>query len=88
MNKLFTRGWIEFLAVFLGLGLSFNIEEWREERQIKDKLFGDYHSIKLDLENDIPYLSELFQNMKKLQKTLSNQLKYLMEISLLIIKNL
>lgn len=73
MNKLFTRGWIEFLAVFLGLALSFNIEEWREERQIRDKLFGDYQSIQLDLENDIPYLKQLSQSMKKLQKILRNQ---------------
>ena len=36
MNRMLTRGGVEFLAVFLGIGLSFNVEEWREDAQIKN----------------------------------------------------
>ena len=51
-----TRGGVEFLAVFLGIGLSFNVEEWREDAQIKNRLKSDYLNIKKDLEKDLPYL--------------------------------
>ena len=56
MNRMLTRGGVEFLAVFLGIGLSFNVEEWREDAQIKNRLKSDYLNIKKDLEKDLPYL--------------------------------
>ena len=31
MNNLLARGGIEFLAVFLGIGLSFYVEGWQTE---------------------------------------------------------
>ena len=39
MNFL-ARGAIEFLAVFLGIGLSLYVDEWREENQIRDYFIG------------------------------------------------
>ena len=39
MKNILARGGIEFLAVFLGIVLSFNVEEWREESEIKNNLF-------------------------------------------------
>ena len=59
MNKLLTRGGIEFIAVFLGIALSFNVEEWREDAQIKNRLKSDYINIKKDLEKDLPYLKRI-----------------------------
>ena len=59
MNKLLTRGGIEFVAVFLGIALSFNVEEWREDAQIKNRLRSDYINIKKDLEKDLPYLKRI-----------------------------
>ena len=56
MNRMLTRGGVEFLAVFLGIGLSFNVEEWREDAQIKNRLKSDYLNIKKDLEKDISNL--------------------------------
>ena len=50
MKNILARGGIEFLAVFLGIVLSFNVEEWREESEIKNNLFRDYVSIQKDLE--------------------------------------
>jgi hypothetical protein len=61
MKNILARGGIEFLAVFLGLGLSFNVEEWREESQIRERLKGDYQSIQNDLEKDIPYLKQIIE---------------------------
>ena len=59
MNKLLTRGGIEFIAVFLGIALSFNVEEWREDAQIRNRLKSDYENIKKDLEKDLPYLERI-----------------------------
>jgi len=59
MNKLLTRGGIEFIAVFLGIALSFNVEEWREDAQIRNRLRSDYVNIKKDLEKDLPYLERI-----------------------------
>ena len=59
MNRMLTRGGVEFLAVFLGIALSFNVEEWREDAQIKNRLKSDYINIKKDLEKDLPYLERI-----------------------------
>jgi len=60
-----TRGGIEFLAVFLGIGLSLYVDEWREENQIRERLMADYHSIQKDLEKDIPYLEQIIVGQTK-----------------------
>lgn len=65
MKNILTRGGVEFLAVFLGIGLSFNVEEWREESQIRERLKADYQSIQNDLEKDIPYLIGIIEGQKK-----------------------
>lgn len=59
MKNILARGGIEFLAVFLGIGLSLYVDEWREESQIKERLMADYQSIQNDLEKDIPYLEKI-----------------------------
>ena len=61
MRNILARGGIKFLVVFLGIGLSFNVEEWREESQIRERLKGDYYAIQQDLEKDIPYLNQIIE---------------------------
>ncbi|MDB9722875.1 hypothetical protein OAA83_02980 [Candidatus Marinimicrobia bacterium] len=65
MKNILARGGVEFLAVFLGIGLSFNVEEWREESQIRERLKADYQSIQNDLEKDIPYLIQIIEGQKE-----------------------
>ena len=36
MKNLLARGGIEFIAVFLGIGLSFYVEAWQTENEIGD----------------------------------------------------
>ena len=83
MKNILARGGIEFLAVFLGLAFSFNIEEWRQESEIKNNLFRDYVSIQKDLEKDIPYLeriisehSEAYNNSTKLLQILDEEIAF------------
>lgn len=59
MKNILARGGIEFIAVFLGIGLSLYVDEWREETQIRERLMADYQSIQNDLEKDIPYIEEI-----------------------------
>ena len=59
MKNTLLKGGIEFLAVFLGIGLSFNVEEWREDAQIINRLKSDYLNILKDLKKDLPYLERI-----------------------------
>lgn len=62
MKNLLARGGIEFLAVFLGIGFSLYVDQWREESEIKDRLLGDYEAIQNDLATDMPYLEEIIRD--------------------------
>ena len=80
MKNILARGGIEFLAVFLGLGLSFIVEEWREENQIRERLRGDYQSIQKDLEKDIPYLKQIIKNQIEVKEAGSTMIQMLDEV--------
>ena len=41
MKTILTRGGIEFLAVFLGIALSLWVDDYREERELKERLNDD-----------------------------------------------
>ena len=41
MKKVLTRGGIEFIAVFLGIALSLWVDDFREERELNDRLKDD-----------------------------------------------
>ena len=41
MKTILTRGGIEFLAVFLGIALSLWVDDFREERELKERLNDD-----------------------------------------------
>ena len=53
MNNLFTRGGIEFLAVFIGIVLSLWVDDWREERELRNRLNEDYKKIQNEIKADI-----------------------------------
>ena len=73
MKNILARGGIEFLAVFLGIALSFYMEEWQTEKdneQKKDQYLSDLVNT---LEVDI-------QQIDKLLQTLINSDKLIAEI--------
>ena len=41
MRTILARGGIEFLAVFLGIALSLWVDDFREERELKERLNDD-----------------------------------------------
>ena len=63
MKNILARGGIEFLAVFLGIGLSFYVEGWQvenENEQKKDQYLFDLTST---LENDIAQINKLLETL-------------------------
>ena len=48
MNKILARGGIEFLAVLLGITMSFNVDEWKQDKEIEKRLKSDYINIQKD----------------------------------------
>ena len=53
MKNILARGGIEFIAVFLGIALSFYVEEWQNTNQQKELLNKDCKNILLDVNEDI-----------------------------------
>tara|TARA_Y100000748_G_scaffold282039_1_gene262085 strand:+ start:77 stop:748 length:672 start_codon:yes stop_codon:yes gene_type:complete len=64
MNNIFARGGIEFLAVFLGIALSFYVEEWQNTNDQKNLLNKDCKNILLDVNEDINTISNVIKSNK------------------------
>ena len=45
MKNILARGGVEFLAVLLGITLSFNVDEWKQDKEIEKRLKSDYINI-------------------------------------------
>ena len=41
---------LELLMIFLAISISFFIEEWRQDNQLKSRLIEDYYAILRDLD--------------------------------------
>ena len=58
MKNTLARGGVEFLAVLFGITISLWVEDWRQDKDIQDKILEDYINIRDEIETDI-------KNMKK-----------------------
>ena len=65
MNKILARGGIEFLAVLLGITMSFNVDEWKQDKEIEKRLKSDYINIQKDLRKDIALLEKVIVSQQK-----------------------
>ena len=45
MKNTLARGGVEFLAVLFGITISLWVEDWRQDRDIQDKILEDYINI-------------------------------------------
>tara|TARA_B100001287_G_scaffold194933_1_gene164900 strand:+ start:299 stop:970 length:672 start_codon:yes stop_codon:yes gene_type:complete len=64
MKNIFARGGIEFLAVFLGIALSFYVEEWQNTNNQKNLLNKDCKNILLDVNEDLNTISNVIKRNK------------------------
>ena len=68
MKTILARGGIEFLAVFLGIALSLWVDDFREERELKERLNDDLLKIYSEVQVNI-------NNIESNQKLTSNKIK-------------
>ena len=64
MKNILARGGIEFIAVFLGIALSFYVEEWQNNNQQKELLNKDCKNILLDVNEDLNTISNVIKSNK------------------------
>ena len=83
MKKVLARGGIEFLAVLLGITMSFNVDEWKQDKEIEKRLKSDYINIQKDLRKDIVLLErvlavqqESFESGLKALEMIKNKEKF------------
>ena len=65
MKNLLARGGIEFLAVFLGIALSFYVEAWQTENDNKIKKDQYLSDLTHTLESDIGQINKLLETLFK-----------------------
>lgn len=95
MKNILARGGIEFLAVFLGIGLSFYVEQWQSDNQQKDLLVKDCQNILTDVDEDILTIENIidFNNVilkacKNIQSTIISDEVIIVDSIILDIKKL
>ena len=66
MKKILARGGIEFLAVFLGIGLSFYVEQWQTEKDEIELLKVDCKNILSDIAEDIITINNIIDKNQKI----------------------
>ena len=65
MKNILARGGVEFLAVLLGISLSFNVDEWKQDKEIEKRLKSDYINFQKDLRKDIAFLERVIISQQK-----------------------
>ena len=45
MKNILARGGVEFVAVFLGIALSLWVDDYRESKELRERLSDDYQKI-------------------------------------------
>ena len=52
-GHILARGGVEFLAVFLGIALSLWVDDYREEKELSDRITDDYENIYYEVKSNI-----------------------------------
>ena len=83
MKNILARGGIEFVAVFLGIVLSLWVDDYRESKELRERLSDDYQKIYKEvlsnienIDNIINLNNEIVESEKKLIKILNQEKKY------------
>ena len=52
-KNILARGGVEFVAVFLGIALSLWVDDYREEKELSDRITDDYENIYYEVKSNI-----------------------------------
>ena len=88
MKHILARGGIEFIAVFLGIALSFYVEEWQNTNQQKELLNKDCKNILLDVNEDIVTIENIIDQNEDILETCNAILRNVKDVSLINIDSL
>ena len=64
MKNVLARGGIEFLAVFLGIALSLWVDDYRENRELENRLNEDFQKIYKEIESNIVNINNIISKNK------------------------
>ena len=88
MKNTLARGGIEFIAVFLGIALSFYVEEWQNTNEQKNLLDKDCKNILLDVNEDIGTINNVIESNKANLKSCNAILRNVKDVSLVNVDSL
>ena len=94
MKNILAKGGIEFLAVFLGIVLSLWVDDYRESKELENRLNDDYKKILTEVNANIKNINEIINANKKhsaaedsLIDILNELIPYNLEIVIPLIKS-
>mgnify|MGYP001166746698 CR=1 FL=1 len=76
MKKVLARGGVEFLAVLFGITISLWVEDWRQDRDIQDKILEDYINIRNEIDIDIKNIERIIVLVNKQSDLLRTLIQY------------
>ena len=76
MKNTLARGGVEFLAVLFGITISLWVEDWRQDKDIQDKILEDYINIRDEIEIDIKNIDRIISSVDKQSELLKTLIKY------------
>mgnify|MGYP000113723331 CR=1 FL=1 len=83
MKKLLAKGGIEFLAVFLGIALSLWVDDYRQEKELNNRIIDDYNNIYSEVLSNIIIIDDVIEKNKgmidaeeRLLKVLNGEVVY------------
>ena len=59
MKNILARGGVEFVAVFLGIALSLWVDDYREEKELSDRITEDYENIYYEVKSNIKIIETI-----------------------------
>ena len=94
MKNILAKGGIEFLAVFLGIVLSLWVDDYRESKELDNRLNDDYKKILTEVNANIKNINEIIDANKKysiaedsLIDILNDIIPYNLDLVIKLIKN-
>ena len=82
MKSILSRGGIEFLAVFLGIVLSLWVDDYRENKELNERLMEDYKKIYLEVNSNITNIENIISQNENYKENEEHLLKILNKESL------
>ena len=64
MKNILARGGIEFLAVFLGIALSLWVDDYRQEKELNNRIIDDYRNIYSEVLSNIIIIEDVITKNK------------------------